>query len=487
MSLNQVVVVAASYHQASVLEEHLKATPGDQLSALTKLKLVAFGLGNSQTADRKWVYKVKGSVRKWVYHGTIPLVGVLVQMPCLLEVDFSRRYVDGNVYSLGRAESLLTKALYEHPTLAKIDLRGQCYCPPVRGTKFFQAVSQRRCPTVVICGRIMLGRPESLLPALSDVMASYERNKNDPLGKNGPGFGLELCPSLNGDSSLEVMLRGMRDFDMIRKVTLCTEPFRSRIWDREVAIRVNTVKHSDIAALASILPGLSDLTWLDLSNLGIGDNGAALLAKGLPKSLQSARSCFARRLDLSHNSIGAEGTIALISRLPDTITHINLEGNPIGPRGAAAIGSTLKELPKLRELRIGSCKIGLLGCAALAECLARRSDADCSKVIVYAAKNGFDARLLKLSRISKATTHLEKRQACDNIMASMPETVRAQLKTPNWWMSPEMRAEAERGREREREGDINTPGAAMDHPPAKRDREGEREREAEGGPAAKCI
>ena len=76
-------------------------------------------------------------------------------------------------------------------------------------------------------------------------------------------------------------------------------------------------------------------------------------------------------LDLFHNSIGAEGAIAIAEALKvnAVVTTLRLNDNNIGPEGAIAIAEALKVNAVLTELNLRLNSIGPEGAIAIAEAL----------------------------------------------------------------------------------------------------------------------
>jgi hypothetical protein len=107
----------------------------------------------------------------------------------------------------------------------------------------------------------------------------------------------------------------------------------------------------DILLLTQALEHNDNLTDLDLTSTGIDDACVRLLAKIDNSAL--------RILHLGDNKIGSEGAKAFEHNR--TYTCILFAKNPIGPEGAIALARNIT----LRNLDLGWCDIGDLGCQAL--------------------------------------------------------------------------------------------------------------------------
>jgi uncharacterized protein (TIGR02996 family) len=114
---------------------------------------------------------------------------------------------------------------------------------------------------------------------------------------------------------------------------------------RSLQLREHGLRDADAVVLAR-LPSLRGLVWLNLSDNGIGSEGAAALAAVEWERLT--------RLDLGGNQIDASGAEALASS-PSLarLTHLHLGGNPLGPDGALAIARS-PHLGRLEHLNLGS-------------------------------------------------------------------------------------------------------------------------------------
>ena len=130
-------------------------------------------------------------------------------------------------------------------------------------------------------------------------------------------------------------------------------------------IHYSSICAEGTSALASGLPKLTKLEYLDLSHNNIDDDGGNSLATGI-KHFHRLRF-----LGLSHNDIGPcgstswAGAIACLKKL----TFLNLEHNNIGPEGATALAAALQHHRNLKKLNLSHNNIGPEGATALAAAL----------------------------------------------------------------------------------------------------------------------
>ena len=87
--------------------------------------------------------------------------------------------------------------------------------------------------------------------------------------------------------------------------------------------------------------GLSSLRTLELSDNQIGDRGIGALA-------HSELTTELEELNLSRNAIADAGAMSLAEAHWPRLTYLNLKGNHIGARGAAA----LRDSPSLKYCRV---------------------------------------------------------------------------------------------------------------------------------------
>ena len=94
--------------------------------------------------------------------------------------------------------------------------------------------------------------------------------------------------------------------------------------------------------------------FLELDRNPLGDPGAAALAAGVA-------SCDAlTRLSLTHCEIGSSGAAAIASALPRTLVELDLSGNGIDAIGMGHVAGAVRELkvPKLALLNVSGNEIG---------------------------------------------------------------------------------------------------------------------------------
>ena len=176
-----------------------------------------------------------------------------------------------------------------------------------------------------------------------------------------------------------------------------------------VSAQCNQIDDSGALAIAKALVRMSNLKILDLQGNPVTDNGASaviktvkdlsedfqvyvtinnsllyksnlrfvkesldLICKGHDKdSLCTALKCctYLQTLDLSGNSIGSDGAVALAEGLKccTNLQTLNLWSNSIGSNGTVALAEELKCCTNIQTLDLGSNSIGSDGAVALAE------------------------------------------------------------------------------------------------------------------------
>jgi len=119
-------------------------------------------------------------------------------------------------------------------------------------------------------------------------------------------------------------------------------------------------------SISDILVACSGIVDLELDRNPLGDPGAAALAAGVA-------SCDAlTRLSLTHCEIGSSGAAAIASALPRTLVELDLSGNGIDAIGMGHVAGAVRELkvPKLALLNVSGNEIGPNGGAELGDALA---------------------------------------------------------------------------------------------------------------------
>ena len=125
----------------------------------------------------------------------------------------------------------------------------------------------------------------------------------------------------------------------------------------------------DMATLGMILRtnGLPQLEGIELKGSGIDDEGMVALCDGLGRGAAPSL----RKFDVGYpyaggapgykNNIGPVGAEALAAALrrgaPPKLRALNLNGNPIGKQGMAALATPLRKLPALQTLSLANCDI----------------------------------------------------------------------------------------------------------------------------------
>jgi Ran GTPase-activating protein (RanGAP) involved in mRNA processing and transport len=132
-----------------------------------------------------------------------------------------------------------------------------------------------------------------------------------------------------------------------------------------ILLHDNNISDNGAADLANALQVNESLRMIGLYNNIIGDKGAAALAKALQvnKSLTM--------IDLKGNNIGDSGALTLGKALQfnKSLTLINLNDNNIGEDGVVELAKGLQANPSLQELYLNRNTIGDDGAAELAKTL----------------------------------------------------------------------------------------------------------------------
>ena len=131
-------------------------------------------------------------------------------------------------------------------------------------------------------------------------------------------------------------------------------------------IRIYFEPRTSIAALSEALAVNTSLTTLDLSRNSIGAEGATSLSQAL------AVNTYLTTLDLSGNSIGDAGTTSLSQALAvnTSLTTLRLYGNSIGDEAATSLSQALAVNTSLTTLDLSANFIGDEGATSLSQALA---------------------------------------------------------------------------------------------------------------------
>lgn len=118
---------------------------------------------------------------------------------------------------------------------------------------------------------------------------------------------------------------------------------------KSVELMDNRISTRGCTALARALQHNECLTTLVLDYNDIGDEGAQAIASGViwNPTLQI--------LSLKYCNIGEEGGISIGSEIigkSQSLKELDLQGNPLGPAGIAAIGDGLKTAKKLEKINL---------------------------------------------------------------------------------------------------------------------------------------
>ena len=124
----------------------------------------------------------------------------------------------------------------------------------------------------------------------------------------------------------------------------------------------NSIGSEGAVALAEVLRCCTNLKTLNLRDTGIGSDCVVTLAEGL-KCCTNLRT-----LDLSYNSIGLDGAVALVKVLKccANLQTLNLSDNGIGSDGVVALAEGLKCCTNLQTLALSYNSIGSDGAVTLA-------------------------------------------------------------------------------------------------------------------------
>jgi hypothetical protein len=199
--------------------------------------------------------------------------------------------------------------------------------------------------------------------ALKGLVISISRSDFDRQRWFGDEDAVELGEALAGNTTLhslylksgnlgEVGMRGIAE--MLKTITTLTN------------LGLKDIRVSDVGAkiMANGIVSNSYLTSLTLSDCGIGANGA----RDFANSLKTNTSLTELRFD--HNKIGDAGAAALVDALNSSLTALNLSNCGIGANGARDIANSLKTKTSLTVLTLGFNNIGDAGAEALADVLA---------------------------------------------------------------------------------------------------------------------
>ena len=146
------------------------------------------------------------------------------------------------------------------------------------------------------------------------------------------------------------------------KNSLCTA-LKCYTYLQTLDLSYNSIGSDGAVALVEGLKFCTNLQTLNLSANSIGSDGVVALAEGL-------NSCTnLQTLNLSGNSIGSDGAVALAEGLKfcTNLQTLNLSANSIGSGGAVALAEGLKSCTNLQTLNLSGNSIGSGGAVALAE------------------------------------------------------------------------------------------------------------------------
>ena len=182
------------------------------------------------------------------------------------------------------------------------------------------------------------------------------------------------------------------------KDSLCTA-FKCCTNLQTLNLSSNSIGSEGAVALAEGLKCCTNLQTLDLHSNSIGSDGAKALAEGLKccTNLQT--------LTLGGNSIGSDGAVSLAEELKycTNLQTLILSDNSIGSGGAVALAEGLKYCTNLQTLYLNSNSIGSGGAVALAEGLKYCTNLQ----TLYLYSNSIGSRAVALAEELKHYTNLK--------------------------------------------------------------------------------
>jgi Ran GTPase-activating protein (RanGAP) involved in mRNA processing and transport len=138
---------------------------------------------------------------------------------------------------------------------------------------------------------------------------------------------------------------------------------------RALWLKRNPLGPAGARALAELLRVQPGLEVLDLTNTRLGDAGAEAIAAGLLAQVDAPRGL--QVLMLGSNGIGVRGCEALgeaLARHPH-LRELALAVSPLADAGACVLAAGLARSRRLTSLDLASCGIGVAGLAALLDAL----------------------------------------------------------------------------------------------------------------------
>ena len=180
------------------------------------------------------------------------------------------------------------------------------------------------------------------------------------------------------------------------KDSLCTA-FKCCTYLQTLDLSSNSIGSDGAVALADVLKGCTNFQTLNLTSNNIGSNGAVALADAL-------KCC--TNLILRSNNVCFDGVVALAEG-PNCCTNLQtlyLGSNSIGSDGAVALAEVLNCCTNLQTLDLGSNSIGSDGAVALAEGLKRCSNLQTLHLGLNSI--GFDGAVA-LADVLKCCTNLQ--------------------------------------------------------------------------------
>mmetsp|Transcript_32311 Transcript_32311/g.48801 ORF Transcript_32311/g.48801 Transcript_32311/m.48801 type:complete len:590 (-) Transcript_32311:115-1884(-) len=223
----------------------------------------------------------------------------------------------------------------------KLKYLSVCYLPGdrERGVKFFFGMQRNKSiKGVDICNHLNESLSVMNLPHVTSM--SFECQLE---GEYAHYFalGLRRCTSLKEYS-------GQLTAGIVESLTTLPILEKVHVWKNGGL----AISREECMALRELLLNANKLKHLDLSGVGLGNDGLRLLAEGLACYSSLADGV----LDLSRNDIGDEGLQALASSLASNakLRELNLCNNNFGDKGLEALAESLAHNRALRVLSIAA-------------------------------------------------------------------------------------------------------------------------------------
>ena len=196
--------------------------------------------------------------------------------------------------------------------------------------------------------------------AAGGLRVSFDRGFVEALTVSAPQALVEAGEALLREPVRQLVFRCQQRPDVAR---LLTAPWLSRLRALEFTAADAARPSLTLEGLATLLATrrLRGLTHLGFHGQGLGNDGAAILAREAPHAVPALVE-----LALTGDHLSAEGLRALArTRWFAGLERLSLDGNELGPDGAAELADV--RFRKLLRLSLGQNRIGSDGAAALAQ------------------------------------------------------------------------------------------------------------------------